>query len=542
MTHLAQQKRVLVVDDDLYLAETIAEVLRGEGYEAFVCNTGSQALMEVSEREFDIALIDIRLSDMGGIDVLAKLKEKAPQMDVVVVTGNASVHSAIEALNHGASRYILKPTPPHELLSIVRDLFDRRELLRRSSLYLRRLEAQMKLSQALATALLPEEVARAAVDATRVVADVQACVLLLLGEDKRLKPLAWSGISDEMAVVLASNEDVVRYISSQQAKEKTPGMAALKMKKSRQKMVCPVALFRLRGRTSDLGLLGVIIRCGSFESHEEDLLFAIANFVGVALERAIFYERLEKAYSALKKAQREMVRTEKMSAIGRLASGLAHEIGTPLNIISGRAEYLYEIAKEDQNMRQGLKVIVEQIDRISSLFRQLLDFSREHTTEMAPMDLRKVVMGTLSLMDSNLRKANVSVFVDMPEALPLVRGNFNQLQQVFINLLMNSVDAINAKFKKGEAKRHGGKIAISLSLNHGGDEVKVSVWDNGIGIKDEDIDKVFEPFFTTKGVGAGTGLGLSVVYGIISDHGGKIEVESKWGEETRVSFTLKVAK
>ena len=542
MTHLAQQKRVLVVDDDLYLAETIAEVLRGEGYEAFVCNTGSQALMEVSEREFDIALIDIRLSDMGGIDVLKELKEKAPQMDVVVVTGNASVHSAIEALNHGASRYILKPTPPHELLSIVRDLFDRRELLRRSSLYLRRLEAQMKLSQALATALLPEEVARAAVDATRVVADVQACVLLLLGEDKRLKPLAWSGISDEMAVVLASNEDVVRYISSQQAKEQTPGMAALKMKKSRQKTVCPVALFRLRGRTSDLGLLGVIIRCGSFESHEEDLLFAIANFVGVALERAILYERLEKAYSALKKAQREMVRTEKMSAIGRLASGLAHEIGTPLNIISGRAEYLYEIAKEDQNMRQGLKVIVEQIDRISSLLRQLLDFSREHTTEMAPMDLRKVVMGTLSLMDSNLRKANVSVFVDMPEALPLVRGNFNQLQQVFINLLMNSVDAINAKFKKGEAKRHGGKIAISLSLNNGGDEVKVSVWDNGIGIKDEDIDKVFEPFFTTKGVGAGTGLGLSVVYGIISDHGGKIEVESKWGEETRVSFTLKVAK
>jgi signal transduction histidine kinase/DNA-binding response OmpR family regulator len=541
MTELAQQKRVLVVDDDLYLAETIAEVLRGEGYEAFVCNTGCQALMEVSEREFDIALIDIRLSDMGGIDVLKQLKEKAPQMDVVVVTGNASVHSAIEALNHGASRYILKPTPPHELLSIVRDLFDRRELLRRSSLYLRRLEAQMKLSQALASALLPEEVAQAAVDATRVVADVQACVLLLLGEGKRLKPLAWSGISEEMAVTLASNEDVVRYISSQEAEGKTPGMAALKMKKSRQKRVCPVALFRLRGRTSDLGLLGVIVRCGSFESHEEDLLFAIANFVGVALERAILYERLEKAYSALKKAQREMVRTEKMSAIGRLASGLAHEIGTPLNIISGRAEYLYELAKDDRDMRQGLKVIVEQIDRISSLLRQLLDFSREHTTEMTPLDLGKVIMETLTLMDSSLRKANVSVFVDKPEALPLVRGNFNQLQQVFINLLMNSVDAINAKFKK-EGKKHGGKIAISLSLNNGGDEVKVSVWDNGIGIKDEDIDKVFEPFFTTKGVGAGTGLGLSVVYGIISDHGGKIEVESKWGEETKVSFTLKVAK
>jgi signal transduction histidine kinase len=366
-------------------------------------------------------------------------------------------------------------------------------------------------------------------------------VLLLLGEGKRLKPLAWSGISEEMAVTLASNEDVVRYISSQEAEGKTPGMAALKMKKSRQKTVCPVALFRLRGRTSDLGLLGVIVRCGSFESHEEDLLFAIANFVGVALERAILYERLEKAYSALKKAQREMVRTEKMSAIGRLASGLAHEIGTPLNIISGRAEYLYELAKDDRDMRQGLKVIVEQIDRISSLLRQLLDFSREHTTEMAPLDLGKVIMETLSLMDSSLRKANVSVFVDKPEALPLVRGNFNQLQQVFINLLMNSVDAINAKFKK-EGKKHGGKIAISLSLNNGGDEVKVSVWDNGIGIKDEDIDKVFEPFFTTKGVGAGTGLGLSVVYGIISDHGGKIEVESKWGEETKVSFTLKVAK
>jgi signal transduction histidine kinase/DNA-binding response OmpR family regulator len=541
MAQEANERRVLVVDDDVYLAETIAEVLRGEGFDAFVCSSGSQALKEVSRRDFGIALLDIRLSDMGGIDVLLKLKEEAPQMDVVVVTGNASVHSAIEALNHGASRYILKPTAPDELLSIVRDLFDRRELLRRSSLYLKRLEAQTKLSQALASALLPEEVARAAVDATRVVAEVQACVLLLLGDDETLRPLAWSGISEEMATMLASHDDVFHYISSPRTEDETPGMAGLKMMQAKQETVCPVALFRLRGRTDDLGLLGVIIRCGSFEGHEEELLSAIANFVGVALERALLYERLEKAYSELKKAQREMVRTEKMSAIGRLASGLAHEIGTPLNIISGRAEYLYEIAKDDQNMRQGLRVIVEQIDRISSLIRQLLDFSREHTTEMSPLDIRKVVTGTLSLMDSNLRKANVSVLVEMPERLPLVRGNFNQLQQVFINLLMNSMDAINARFKKGEA-RHNGKIRMSLLLEDGGDEVRVTVEDNGIGIKEEDIDKVFEPFFTTKGVGAGTGLGLSVVYGIISDHGGKIEIESKEGEETRVTFTLKVAR
>jgi len=536
------QKRVLVVDDDLYLAENMAEVLRREGYEVWVCQQGTQALKEVSKRVFGVALIDIRLSDMGGIDLLRKLKDKAPDIDVVIVTGNASVHSAIEALNCGASRYILKPPAPDELISIVRDLFDRRELLRRSTLYLERLEAQMKLSQALASALLPEEVARAAVEATRVVANVQACVLLLRGDDGRLKPLAWSGISEDMAEVLASNEDVLRYISSPVTNGKTPGMATLKMKHAKQRTLCPVALFRLRGRTSDLGLLGAIIRCGAIESHEEELLSAVANFVGVALERAVLYERLEKAYSQLKKAQREMVRTEKMSAIGRLASGLAHEIGTPLNIISGRAEYLYEVATDDQNVRQGLKVIVEQIDRISSLFRQLLDFSREHTTEMSEVDIRKVITGTLSLMDTNLRKSNVSVLVDTPERLPLVRGNFNQLQQVFVNLLMNSMDAINAKFKEGGVSKQHGKVRISVGLNEGRDEVEVEVWDNGIGIKEEDLDKVFEPFFTTKGVGAGTGLGLSVVYGIISEHGGKIEIESKWGEETKVTFTLKVAK
>jgi len=273
------------------------------------------------------------------------------------------------------------------------------------------------------------------------------------------------------------------------------------------------------------------------DEHHWDLLMAISNWAGLALERAMLYRRLEVAYQEVKNAQRRVVQAEKLSAVGRLAAGLAHEVGTPLNIISGRAEYLLRDAGGVPKLEQGLKVIVQQIERISRLIGQILDFSREYGPVRDVVDLGAVLSAVSPLLETRLGKADTDIEVFLPPRLPKVVANFNQMQQVFINLMMNSIDAVLADPEHLGTKGRG-RVTVGAEDVPRAHKVRVTVEDNGQGIREEHLDKVFDPFFSTKPVGSGTGLGLAVVYGIVTEHGGTIEVESRWGLGTAVRFTL----
>lgn len=540
--------RVMIVDSDQFLAETLADILSEEAIQVSIFRTGEEALEEIRVHPFGIAIIDVRLPDMSGIDLLRQLMDRAPDVDIVIVTGNASVHSAMEALNHGASRYILKPCAPDELLSIVNDLFERQHLRERNRLYLRRLEIHNQLSESLASALQPEDVARAAVDATQGLSEVQSALVVVRsnspgddGETKALQALAWSGLEPEIVENLTSMPEMTQYLESRVLAHAAPGTLAIPTGGGEDGPIgmCPVSLYRLRGRTRDLGVLAVIMdSCESnLDEQNEEILTSITNWVGVALERAMLYRRLEVAYSDVKNAQKQLVYAEKQSAIGRLAAGLAHEVGTPLNIISGRAEFLLEDSKIDPFTAQGLQIIVQQIERISSLIRQLLDFSREYSPSRQEIELSAVLNAVIPLMEVQLKKRRIKLQVDLTEDLPKIVANFNQLQQVFINLLINSIDAIRTKANP-KSRKTLGRILINADYLPATREVQVVVADSGHGIREEDLDKVFEPFFSTKEVGAGTGLGLAVVYGIINDQGGTIEIESSWAKGTAVTFTL----
>jgi len=541
---------LMIVDSDRFLADTLADILSEEAIMVAICSNGAEAIEEVREHPHGIALIDVRLPDMSGIDLLRELQERAPDMDIVILTGNASVHSAMEALNHGASRYILKPCAPDELLSIVNDLLERQNLRERNRLYLRRLEIQNRLSEDLSIALLPEDVARAAVNAAAGLSEVQGTVVITRSdrpkpdeskEWKTLQALAWKGVDSTTADELSSMEEVDHYLSSRVLAHAAPGTVALRDGDVTMEsgFVCPVTLYRLKGRTSDLGVMAIIIEscANSLDEHNEEILTSIANWVGVAMERAMLYRQLEVAYSDVKNAQKLLVYAEKQSAIGRLAAGLAHEVGTPLNIISGRAEFLLEDSKIDKETAQGLDIIVRQIERISSLIRQLLDFSREYSPSRQETQLKAVLNAVVPLMEVQIKKRRIKLGLDLPDDLPNVIANFNQLQQVFINLLMNSIDAIHTR-SEPKSRKPVGRIFLNAEHLPSSNEVQVVIADSGIGIKEEDLDLVFEPFFSTKEVGAGTGLGLAVVYGIITEHGGTIDIESSWSKGTAVTFTL----
>ncbi|MCZ6602105.1 MAG: ATP-binding protein [Planctomycetota bacterium] len=226
---------------------------------------------------------------------------------------------------------------------------------------------------------------------------------------------------------------------------------------------------------------------------------------------------------------RQLLQSERLSSIGLLAAGVAHEIRNPLAAISMYAQMMEERAT-DLDEKERLKVILEHIDRISEITRGLLDFSRQTDGGYGSVDLHATLEASMRLFQPSLDEIRVKTEIDLAEDLPLVRGQGTQLQQAIVNILMNATQAMP----------DGGVIRVGTRHLPKDRLVEIVFEDTGVGIGKKDLGRVFDPFFTTKEPGEGTGLGLAVTYGIINSHGGQIEVTSKRGEGTRVTVRLPV--
>ncbi|MGA2687551.1 MAG: ATP-binding protein [Candidatus Korobacteraceae bacterium] len=224
----------------------------------------------------------------------------------------------------------------------------------------------------------------------------------------------------------------------------------------------------------------------------------------------------------------QLSQAEKLSSIGLLAAGVAHEVNTPLAVISSYAQMLAKQVHGDDKQSVLLDKITRQTFRASEIVNSLLNFSRTSSTEFTDVDLNRVIKDTLTLLEHQFKTARVTVQQDLHPELPPIHGNTGKLQQVFLNLFLNAKDAMAG----------GGTLSISTNNGH---RVQVTVSDTGSGIAQEHIHRIYDPFFTTKnkpttGHSGGTGLGLSVTYGIIQEHAGKIRVDSAPGRGT--TFTM----
>jgi two-component system NtrC family sensor kinase len=228
--------------------------------------------------------------------------------------------------------------------------------------------------------------------------------------------------------------------------------------------------------------------------------------------------------------ERQLVQADKLSSIGLLAAGVAHEVNTPLAVISTYAQMLAKQVSEDEQKSKLLDKIAKQTFRASEIVNSLLNFSRTSTTEFVELDVAKVIQETLNLVEHQLRKSAIEVKLDAQQGLPPVKGNAGKLQQVFLNLFLNARDAMEA----------GGTLAIRVWSEDG--FARIDVADNGQGIQPENLARIYDPFFTTKAARKGTGLGLSVTYGIVREHGGTIEVESRLGAGSRFRVELPLAR
>ena len=221
----------------------------------------------------------------------------------------------------------------------------------------------------------------------------------------------------------------------------------------------------------------------------------------------------------------QLSQADKLSSIGLLAAGVAHEVNTPLAVISSYAQMLSKQLHGDPQKGALMEKITRQTFRASEIVNNLLNFSRTSGAEFSEVDVNKIILDTLALMEHQFKTSSIRVEDELSTHLPVIQGNAGRLQQVFLNLFLNAKDAMPS----------GGVLRVS-TMN--GDAVSVTVSDTGAGIAQEHIQRIYDPFFTTKtasreGQGKGTGLGLSVTYGIIQEHAGKIRVESQPGEGTK---------
>lgn len=250
-------------------------------------------------------------------------------------------------------------------------------------------------------------------------------------------------------------------------------------------------------------------------------------------------EELENALKSLKETQAQLIQVEKMAAVGQLAAGVAHELNNPLGGILGYSQFalekinqkpVHQFTEEDTaSFLQYLKDIEQQTKRCWSIIQSLLKFSRaSRKEEFEPIDVNSLIRETFAFTRHQVEKNKVGLVERLADSLPLINGHPSQLQQVFTNLILNAVQAMPK----------GGTLTIATRMREDLKTVEISFTDTGEGIPEENLDKIFEPFFSTKRVGEGTGLGLSVSYGLIKNHGGEIEVKSKKNQETTFTVIL----
>ncbi len=243
----------------------------------------------------------------------------------------------------------------------------------------------------------------------------------------------------------------------------------------------------------------------------------------------IGYMGIESDISERKNLEQQIIQTEKLATIGQLAAGIAHEIGTPLNIISGNAEFVLLDMKESDPGYRELVTIIEQTKRMSLLMRQLLDFARPKVLSLQPVDINGVLRDVLNFIRVQFKKGDIEIVSPLEEGIPHVYGDPALVYQVFLNIVVNSFHAM--------AK--GGTLTIRTRTEAGKGtrrQVMIEIADTGEGIPPENLEKIFTPFFTTKEPGKGTGLGLAVTRRIVQEHSGTIGIESEPGKGTKVTI------
>jgi PAS domain S-box-containing protein len=473
--------RILVVEDNRDLADNIRELFEEVGADVSVCHSANEARSVASKRPFDLAVVDVNLpGGESGIALVPELKASSPDADVVLVTGDATLGSAIEAVRQGVFAYVQKPFDPDDFLALA----DRAL----SQVALRRERAALSMELARSEALYHDVVD--SVHSLLVGLDASHCVRMF---NRRAAEL--SGFSEEEALGADARELLAppeHRAAFEQAVEKASGV---------REVVLPL---RVRSGTERIVRWRIVPLTGLSQAS----LLAVGEDV------------TEKIALEARAAQ-----VEAMAAMGALTAGLAHEIRNPLNaavlqleLLSRASRKLDDLkAREQLEMRSG--IVRSELARLTLLLDEFLGLARPQHFAIEPIDPERLLRQVAAVEEPVAKQAGIDLVLALEE-VPRVRGDEAKLKQVFVNLIVNAIDAM----------RDRGRGTIRLVASLAGSSVELRVEDDGPGLPALAQHELFRPFMTTKE--KGTGLGLAIVKHIVEMHGGAIDLLPREGGGT----------
>lgn len=298
-------------------------------------------------------------------------------------------------------------------------------------------------------------------------------------------------------------------------------LPALAVKKNKTIIMLPLVTAK---QTLGVVLIITAIEESAITQENMKLLAMLAKQCSLVMENSLLYDRLKREHEALQKAQHQILQAEKLATIGRLTAGASHEVLNPLNILSGYIQMLNLSGNSDERTARYLAIMSEQVERISKIINGLYQFSQTAGSNKDRVQINALVQKVFQLFEHEHKYDHIHNVMNLEENLPLIQGNADTLSQVLFTLLSNARDAMP---KGGELSISTKRILSENTDEGAGDWIEIQFRDTGHGIPEAEIDRIFDPFFTTKASKNGTGLGLSLTYGIIQNHGGTIRVESQ---------------
>ncbi|MCP4142787.1 MAG: response regulator [Chloroflexi bacterium] len=501
---------ILIVDDEPSIAKLCERLLTKAGFRTLSFNDPRKAMDYLRDERVNLLLVDIRMPEIDGFGVVTFAKEHQPDIATLIMTGFGTVETAIKALRKGVDGLILKPFEDgNELIeAAIQALADNQR--KRDAAHTEALRPLFDVMEAFLSVTHPERLPELIVDAIcshlrcenaayyqRLDEDDDGLTLLFKRGQVQKESDSGKDI-EKMLIELKHDRALIRSAETEDPDlyEKEIGSA----------LFVPINHSGIQA----LLYAGRGIGESSFREIDLDTLLILSRQAAVAIENATLYAELRAYVKQVEDSQKALLQAEKMAAAGRLTASIAHEINNPLQAVRN---CLHLAGREDlpEPRRDEYFGLAEtELERLTTTVQRMLDFYRPGTVAPTEIDLEEILKHVLGLMATQLQKRNVVVETKLPKKLTHILAESAQLQQVFLNLILNAYDAMPA----------GGTLEISARKKK--KNVEITFQDEGTGIKAEDQANIFEPFISTKD--GGTGLGLTVSYNIIAALGGELEL------------------
>lgn len=518
---------VLIVDDEAGIVKLCQRLLERANFTTEGRTNPEEGLAVLKDRQFDLLLVDIRMPGMDGFKVIELARQMQPDIAVVIMTGFGTLETAILALRRGADGLILKPFEKTEdLVNAVREALK---------------ERQQKQEVARLLAIRPLlNITESLFAETRRQALLDLILNAILGHLRSDHAAIYQRNPGESKITLVQASGKALPEESENAKvgilgradqwkipiwvnSHGPGESEYKQILEEHGFSGVVCVPVVRG---DGAMIFTAARNASepgFGLVDIELLGLLARQADVALENARLYEELRAYIRQIEQSQRALIQAEKMSAVGRLTASIAHEVNNPLQAVQNCLHLADREELSREKRVEYMDMAKEELDRLMNTVQRMLDFYRPGALQKRKADIAELVEKVLALLEKQLSAADIELEISLDKNLPEVRVVHNQMQQVFFNLVLNAMDAM------GE----GGKLKIYSRQEN--QHLAVYFEDTGPGVPLEIRKMIFEPF--TSSSEDGTGLGLSVSYGILTAHGGSLELV----EDTPLGACFRVA-